>query len=189
MSHFSKKTFSFFFILTLSTSVFAQTKEKTPLVGVPYVVMVSFDGFRHDYVEKYNTPNFKEFIKQGAAAEMMLPSFPSKTFPNHYTLVTGLYPGNHGLVDNTFYDKGRDTFYSIRQREKVDAARRHPRHARCIACVHTVVVFCSVHLFAFPPGGLAVRWQDSITRAPVRPLTHSPGPFTRSLQTDVCVCV
>ncbi len=82
--------------------------------------MVSFDGFRHDYVEKYNTPNIKEFIKQGAAAEVMRPSFPSKTFPNHYTLVTGLYPGNHGLVDNTFYDRGRDTFYSIRQRAKVE---------------------------------------------------------------------
>lgn len=82
--------------------------------------MVSFDGFRHDYVEKYNTPNIKEFIKQGAAAELMRPAFPSKTFPNHYTLVTGLYPGNHGLVDNTFYDKGRDTFYSIRQRAKVE---------------------------------------------------------------------
>ncbi|GAB2629164.1 ectonucleotide pyrophosphatase/phosphodiesterase [Emticicia sediminis] len=82
--------------------------------------MVSFDGFRHDYVEKYNTSNIKEFIKQGAAAEMMRPAFPSKTFPNHYTLVTGLYPGNHGLVDNTFYDKGRDTFYSIRQRAKVE---------------------------------------------------------------------
>lgn len=82
--------------------------------------MVSFDGFRHDYVEKYDTPNIKEFIKQGAAAEMMRPAFPSKTFPNHYTLVTGLYPGNHGLVDNTFYDKGRDTFYSIRQRAKVE---------------------------------------------------------------------
>lgn len=82
--------------------------------------MVSFDGFRHDYVEKYNTPNFKEFISKGAAAEKMFPSYPSKTFPNHYTLVTGLYPGHHGLVDNTFYDKGRDTFYSISQRTKVE---------------------------------------------------------------------
>ena len=120
MLPFSKKTFSFFFLLTLNISVFAQNGEKALSGGVPYVVMVSFDGFRHDYVEKYNTPNIKEFIKQGAAAEMMRPSFPSKTFPNHYTLVTGLYPGNHGLVDNTFYDKGRDTFYSIRQRAKVE---------------------------------------------------------------------
>ena len=98
----SKKLFNLFILLTLSMAAFSQKNEKTP-----YVVMVSFDGFRHDYVEKYNTPNIKEFIKQGAAAEMMRPAFPSKTFPNHYTLVTGLYPGNHGLVDNTFYDKGR----------------------------------------------------------------------------------
>lgn len=109
----TKRLFSFLVLLTLSSAAFAQNSK-------PYVVMVSFDGFRHDYVEKYNTPNIKEFIKQGAAAEMMRPSFPSKTFPNHYTLVTGLYPGNHGLVDNTFYDKGRDTFYSIRQRAKVE---------------------------------------------------------------------
>ncbi|WP_305951902.1 ectonucleotide pyrophosphatase/phosphodiesterase [Emticicia oligotrophica] len=109
----TKKNLSLLILLILSISVFAQNNK-------PYVVMVSFDGFRHDYVEKYNTPNIKEFIKQGAAAEMMRPSFPSKTFPNHYTLVTGLYPGNHGLVDNTFYDKGRDTFYSIRQRAKVE---------------------------------------------------------------------
>jgi predicted AlkP superfamily pyrophosphatase or phosphodiesterase len=92
----------------------AQTEPK------PYVVMVSFDGFRHDYVEKYQTPCIKKFIKNGAAAESMSPSFPSKTFPNHYTLVTGLYPGHHGLVDNTFYDPTRDTNYSIRDRAKVE---------------------------------------------------------------------
>ncbi len=82
--------------------------------------MVSFDGFRHDYIQKYPCPNIQSFIKDGIAAEKMLPQFPSKTFPNHYTLVTGLYPGTHGLVDNTFYDKERDTFYSIRQRAKVE---------------------------------------------------------------------
>ncbi|MDI9878843.1 alkaline phosphatase family protein [Flectobacillus longus] len=86
----------------------------------PYVVMVSFDGFRHDYVQKYPVKHIKNFIKKGAAAEVMLPSYPSKTFPNHYTLVTGLYPDHHGLIDNTFYDAGRDTFYSIRQRDKVE---------------------------------------------------------------------
>jgi predicted AlkP superfamily pyrophosphatase or phosphodiesterase len=79
----------------------------------PYVILISFDGFRDDYVEKFNTPNFKKFINKGAAAVSMTSSYPSKTFPNHYSIVTGMYPGNHNLVDNTFYDPARQTTYSI----------------------------------------------------------------------------
>ena len=85
----------------------------------PYVVLVSFDGFRYDYVNRYHTPNFHKFIKEGAHAEGLIPSFPSKTFPNHYTLVTGLYPGNHGLVDNHFYDPHSKVKYSMKNREIV----------------------------------------------------------------------
>jgi alkaline phosphatase D len=81
--------------------------------------MVSFDGFRHDYVDRFNLPNFKRFIEQGAAAEGLIPSFPSKTFPNHYTLVTGLYPGHHGLVDNQFYDAARNKLYDMHDRQSV----------------------------------------------------------------------
>ena len=84
------------------------------------MVMVSFDGFRHDYVEKYNLPNFKKLISKGAAAEALIPSFPSKTFPNHYTLVTGLYPGNHGLVDNEFYDPEQKKLYATKKRQTVE---------------------------------------------------------------------
>lgn len=86
----------------------------------PYVILISFDGFRHDYVEKYNAPNFKEFVKEGVSAEAMLPSYPSKTFPNHYSIVTGMYPNTHGLVDNSFYDSDLDVQYSIRNRELVE---------------------------------------------------------------------
>lgn len=86
----------------------------------PYVIMVSFDGFRHDYVEKFNLLNFKKLISKGAAAEALIPSFPSKTFPNHYTLVTGLYPGHHGLVDNEFYDPEQKKKYAIRNRAMVE---------------------------------------------------------------------
>ncbi|MGW8123474.1 alkaline phosphatase family protein [Roseivirga echinicomitans] len=86
----------------------------------PYVIMVSFDGFRHDYVEKYNAVNFQKFMELGASAEAMIPSFPSKTFPNHYSLVTGLYPGNHGLVDNNFYDRDLDLRYSMGNRSVVE---------------------------------------------------------------------
>lgn len=86
----------------------------------PYVVLVSFDGFRYDYVERYNLPNFKKFISQGVSAEALIPAFPSKTFPNHYTLVTGLYPGNHGLVDNDFYDPIQKKKYYTRNRKAVE---------------------------------------------------------------------
>src|SRR5689334_17557923 len=85
----------------------------------PYVILVSFDGFRHDYVEKLNLPNFKAFIKKGTQAEAILPCFPSLTFPNHYSLVTGMYPGTHGLVDNGFYDSARNTVYRMSDRNKV----------------------------------------------------------------------
>ncbi|RYU95463.1 alkaline phosphatase family protein [Emticicia agri] len=114
MLRLSKPGLASMLFLFCSFSVFSQAKE------VPYVIMVSFDGFRHDYVQKYKPKHIKKFIKKGAAATKMLPSYPSKTFPNHYTLVTGLYPAHHGLVDNTFYDVNRDTFYSISQRAKVE---------------------------------------------------------------------
>lgn len=100
------------FFLLIDISSFAQ-KE------VPYVIMVSFDGFRYDYVQNFNPPHFKQFIAKGSQAEAMIPSFPSKTFPNHYTLVTGLNPGNHGLVDNSFYDPTRKEFYGMRDKAKV----------------------------------------------------------------------
>lgn len=114
MSVFYSKIRVIFVLFFVSLAGLAQQKQ------TPYVVMVSFDGFRYDYVQKYSPPHIKKFIRKGAAATKMLPSYPSKTFPNHYTLVTGLYPAHHGLVDNTFYDVNRDTFYSIRQRDKVE---------------------------------------------------------------------
>ncbi len=78
-----------------------------------YVVMVSLDGFRYDYAKKYDAKNLLAFAKQGASApEGMIPSYPSITFPNHYTLVTGLYPEHHGIVANTFYDPVRKARYS-----------------------------------------------------------------------------
>jgi len=98
-------------ILLTSLSVgWAQKKD------TPYVLLVSFDAFRNDYVEKFDLKNFKRFIKSGSQAEGLLPSFPSKTFPNHYTIVTGLYPGNHGLVDNTFYDPARKETFTRRDK-------------------------------------------------------------------------
>jgi len=69
----------------------------------PYVVMVSLDGFRWDYTQYANTPVLDSLAKVGVLAEALIPSFPTKTFPNHYTMATGLYPDNHGIVLNGFY--------------------------------------------------------------------------------------
>lgn len=77
----------------------------------PYVVLVSFDAFRYDYLDRLNPPAFAEIAARGVRAKALIPSFPSKTFPNHYTLVTGLYPGHHGIVGNTFFDPARRQFY------------------------------------------------------------------------------
>ena len=109
------KRFVFLLLFGLVTvpSLIAQQRS------VPYVILISFDGFRHDYVKNFNPPNFKAFISKGSQAEAMLPSFPSKTFPNHYTIVTGLNPGHHGLVDNRFYDRRRHQMYGMRDKEKV----------------------------------------------------------------------
>ncbi|KAI7889381.1 alkaline-phosphatase-like protein [Mucor mucedo] len=68
------------------------------------VIYISLDGFRNDYLDRKVTPNIHLLAEQGIRAEYMNPSFPSITFPNHWTLVTGLYPEAHGIVANEFYD-------------------------------------------------------------------------------------
>jgi predicted AlkP superfamily pyrophosphatase or phosphodiesterase len=79
----------------------------------PYVVLVSLDGFRYDYAQKYAARHLLALGAQGAIAPQgMIPSYPSLTFPNHYTLVTGLYPEHHGIVANSFYDPARKQRYA-----------------------------------------------------------------------------
>jgi predicted AlkP superfamily pyrophosphatase or phosphodiesterase len=78
----------------------------------PYVIMISADGFRYDYAKKYNAVHLQQLAKSGIEAEAMIPSFPSVTFPNHYTLVTGLYPSHHGLVNNNFLDRKLNELYA-----------------------------------------------------------------------------
>src|ERR1700723_331582 len=81
----------------------------------PYVILVSLDGFRYDYPRKYAAPNIVALGTRGASApEGMIPAYPSVTFPNHLTLVTGLYPEHHGIVGNSFYDPQRKQTYSYR---------------------------------------------------------------------------
>lgn len=108
-----KKAVSVILCLIAITSIYAQRAD------TPYVILVSFDGFRHDYLRVFNTPTFAQFASEGVKAEGLIPSFPSKTFPNHYTIVTGLYPGHHGLVDNSFYDPELKEYYTMKNAERV----------------------------------------------------------------------
>ncbi|MDO5608040.1 MAG: ectonucleotide pyrophosphatase/phosphodiesterase [Capnocytophaga sp.] len=77
-----------------------------------HVLLVSFDGMGHDYAERFELQNFQKMATEGASTSYMIPSFPSKSFPNHYSIITGMYTGNHGLVDNNFLDKQRNSYYS-----------------------------------------------------------------------------
>ncbi|MBL8547537.1 MAG: alkaline phosphatase family protein [Hyphomonadaceae bacterium] len=78
----------------------------TPATVAPVTILISLDGFRPDYLDRGITPALSELAADGVRASMR-PSFPSVTFPNHYTLVTGLHPGRHGLVNNRMEDPQR----------------------------------------------------------------------------------
>lgn len=70
----------------------------------PILILISFDGWRWDYIDLLPVPNLKALAARGVRATSMIPSFPVLTFPNHYTIVTGLYPEHHGVVANTMHD-------------------------------------------------------------------------------------
>jgi predicted AlkP superfamily pyrophosphatase or phosphodiesterase len=86
----------------------------------PYVIMISADGFRYDYAKKYNAGNLLKFSNDGVQAKAMISSYPSITFPNHWSLITGLYPSHHGLIDNYFYDYKRKEAYAMSDRKNAE---------------------------------------------------------------------
>src|SRR6056297_1116144 len=103
-----------------SSAVSLPTLNSDETLNKHYVILVSLDGFRWDYVERFNPPFLNRFIENGIRAKSLIPSFPSKTFPNHYTIATGMYPEKHGLIGNRFYSHKKDQVYSIGNREVVE---------------------------------------------------------------------
>lgn len=85
----------------------------------PYTILISFDGFRWDYTSRGITPNFDYIEQHGVKALSLKPSFPSITFPNHLSIVTGMYPENHGIIANTIYDPATGKIYSLRDTGEV----------------------------------------------------------------------
>jgi len=122
-----------FLLLFISFTIFAQKQISdtaqiiTPdrfnseeAKSKPYVIMISTDGFRYDYAKKYNAENLLKFSDKGVQAKAMIPSYPSITFPNHWSLITGLYPSHHGLVDNFFYDYKIGKAYAMSNKENAE---------------------------------------------------------------------
>ncbi|KAK3713491.1 hypothetical protein LTR37_008449 [Vermiconidia calcicola] len=85
-------------------SPMAQTLSNGTHNFAPTTLLISLDGFRADFLARNITPALNTFLCDGVSPKFMTPSFPSLTFPNHFTLVTGLYPESHGIVGNTFFD-------------------------------------------------------------------------------------
>ncbi len=110
-------------LLLTSLSATAQQKPRPIKDLKPTVILISVDGFRADYLDKYSAPTLSMLAKQGVRARWMTPAFPSLTFPNHYTVATGLYPDNHGIVGNNIYDPEFKQIFAMSKREEVENGR------------------------------------------------------------------
>ena len=91
--------------------------------GRPIVILVSIDGFRADYLERFSPPHLLQLAKAGVVADGLIPQFPSKTFPNHYTLVTGLKLAHHGIISNNMRDPSLPGDFRMDNREVISDPR------------------------------------------------------------------
>lgn len=121
------RRYFFLFLLVISLFVcgFLNTKQAPQVIDnlKPTVILISFDGFRWNYFDKVSTPNLNRLSETGVKAKRLIPSFPTKTFPNHYTIVTGLFPENHGIIANKMYDPKLNATFSLGDRKSVEDSR------------------------------------------------------------------
>ena len=99
--------------------VVADRKNTPQTLTKPYVILISADGFRYDYAKKYHAKNILKLAEKGVSAKAIIPSYPSITGPNHYTMITGLFPSHTGFVDNYFYDKKRNDLFGMSMQSKI----------------------------------------------------------------------
>lgn len=119
-----KKINLYFFLIFSLLFLFQINGQVRPIKDLkPTVILVSIDGFRSDYLEKYKPETLNKLAENGVRAKWLIPSFPTKTFPNHYTIATGLYPENHGIVENNIYDPEFDAIFTLGNREEVQNTR------------------------------------------------------------------
>ncbi|MCH8537664.1 MAG: ectonucleotide pyrophosphatase/phosphodiesterase [Alkalimonas sp.] len=100
-----------------------QSAGSTTPTLAPTLILISIDGVHPDYLERYPSQHLNALADAGVRVAALKPVFPSKTFPNHYSLVTGLHPENHGVIDNSMYDPKWDARFSMRMPEEVGNPR------------------------------------------------------------------
>jgi predicted AlkP superfamily pyrophosphatase or phosphodiesterase len=112
--NFRKKYFfAAIVIISISLIYYLQTPKSAP----PHLVLISIDGYRHDYTKMYKPTNLMKFRDSGSSATALQPIYPTKTFPNHYSIITGMYAGNHGIIGNGFYSPKRKEHYNAFKKE------------------------------------------------------------------------
>ena len=107
-------------LVTCSTQSSGDLSQQELVQARSKVLLISFDGFRADYLSSEHTPFLQELSKNGARSEGLIPVFPSKTFPNHYAIAVGLYPENNGIIGNSMVDTVMGKSYSLGDREQVE---------------------------------------------------------------------
>jgi ectonucleotide pyrophosphatase/phosphodiesterase family member 5 len=102
-------------LISFYISLFSQTK--------PYVVLISFDGFRWDYMSRGISPDLEKLKQEGVSALSLRSTFPSVTFPNHLSIITGMYPEHHGIISNNFHDPYTNSNYRMSDTNAVRNAK------------------------------------------------------------------
>jgi predicted AlkP superfamily pyrophosphatase or phosphodiesterase len=101
----------------------ACTALRRPETASSPLILVSFDGFRWDFMDRVSTPALDRVAAAGVRAQRLIPAFPTKTFPNHYTMVTGLYTEHHGIVANNIHDPEIEGRFSLGNQSAVQDPR------------------------------------------------------------------
>lgn len=113
------KFFVFFISLLLLSCSQTPVTQSTAAASPGSLLIISIDGLRHDYLSLHQAPMLAELAAGGVHVRQLQPVFPSKTFPNHYSLVTGLHPERHGIVDNSMYDPEHQRQFAMSMADQV----------------------------------------------------------------------
>ena len=170
-----KRILVFFVVLAIASCSTEPTRAPSAAREVP-TILVSFDGFRDDYLDRRLTPTFARLARGGVGAEWLTPAYPSLTFPNHYTIVTGLDPDRHGIVHNTMRDPVTGAKFAMSDRAAVETpswwggepiwatGKRHGLRSATLFWVGSEAPIGGAHPDEWLPYDVGFVYEDRVTR-------------------------